>query len=102
MQTYEGMEVKFHTFLTAAVDAGEWSASRSGRFVTEGKSPIPILQVTGWTPKPVIVLSELSSVCFKKMLSFIIFSSFVVETCNYTNLFPFRREIGCKNLVIVW
>jgi hypothetical protein len=27
MNTYEGVEVKFHEFLTSALDKGEWSAS---------------------------------------------------------------------------
>jgi hypothetical protein len=32
MQAYWGVEVQFHAFLTSALDGGEWSASRLGRF----------------------------------------------------------------------
>jgi len=32
MKTYGGMELSRHTFLTSALDGGEWSVSRSGRF----------------------------------------------------------------------
>jgi hypothetical protein len=37
MKTYGRVEVQFHTVLTSAVDGGEWSASRPGRF-TPGES----------------------------------------------------------------
>jgi hypothetical protein len=30
MNTYEGVEVKFHEFLTSALEKGEWSASLPG------------------------------------------------------------------------
>jgi hypothetical protein len=33
-----GVEVKLHSFLTSALDGGEWKASRAGRF-TYGKEP---------------------------------------------------------------
>jgi len=32
MTAQEGMGVHRHSFFTSAVDGGEWSASRSGRF----------------------------------------------------------------------
>jgi hypothetical protein len=32
MKTYWGMEVQLHSFLTSALDGGEWPASRPGRF----------------------------------------------------------------------
>jgi len=32
MKTYWRVEVELHTFLTLAVDGGEWSASCPGRF----------------------------------------------------------------------
>jgi hypothetical protein len=32
MKTYWGMEVQLHAFLISALDGGEWSASRPGRF----------------------------------------------------------------------
>jgi hypothetical protein len=31
MKAYWGEEVQLHTFLTSALDGGEWSASRPGR-----------------------------------------------------------------------
>jgi len=39
MKTCEGMEVCVHAFLTLALDGGEWSASRPGRFILRGKTP---------------------------------------------------------------
>jgi hypothetical protein len=42
MKTYGGVAVHLHTFLAFALDGGEWSASRPGRF-NPGKEPlIPI------------------------------------------------------------
>jgi hypothetical protein len=32
---------------------GEWLAARSGRTLTPGKDPVPILQEAGWAPGPV-------------------------------------------------
>jgi hypothetical protein len=32
MKTYGGADVQIHVFLTSALDGGEWSASRPGRF----------------------------------------------------------------------
>jgi hypothetical protein len=42
METYVGVEVQFHTFLTSALDGGEWSASRTGRSSQGKKYPVPI------------------------------------------------------------
>jgi hypothetical protein len=43
-----------YSFLTSAVDRGEWSASRPGRALPPGKGPpVPIVQETGWTPETV-------------------------------------------------
>jgi hypothetical protein len=33
MKTYGEVEVLLHAFLTSALDGGEWSASRPGRFI---------------------------------------------------------------------
>jgi hypothetical protein len=42
MKAYGGVVVQIHIFLTSAPAEGEWSASRSGRFIP-GKEPlIPI------------------------------------------------------------
>jgi hypothetical protein len=38
--------------MTTALEGGEWSASRPGRF-TAGKDPVPIVQEAGWAPGPV-------------------------------------------------
>jgi hypothetical protein len=43
-----------YSFMTSALDGGEWSASRSGRALPPGKGPpVPIGQEAGWAPEPV-------------------------------------------------
>jgi len=42
MKTYGGIEVEIHTFLTSALHGDKWSASRSGRFTTGERDPLPI------------------------------------------------------------
>jgi hypothetical protein len=43
-----------HTFLTSALEGGEWSASRPGRALPPGKEPpVPIVQEAGLAPGPV-------------------------------------------------
>jgi len=39
MKTYWGVEIYCHAFLILALDGGEWSASRSGRFISGGRAP---------------------------------------------------------------
>jgi hypothetical protein len=49
MEVYSGLEVQFHSFLTSALDGGEWSVSHPGLF-TPGKGlPVP----TGWASQSV-------------------------------------------------
>jgi hypothetical protein len=44
----------FYSFMTSALDGGEWSASRPGRALTQGKRPpVPAGQKAGWAPEPV-------------------------------------------------
>jgi hypothetical protein len=43
-----------YSFLTSALDGGEWSASRPGRALPPGKEPpVPILQEAWWASEPV-------------------------------------------------
>jgi hypothetical protein len=43
-----------YSFMTSALDGGEWSASRPGRALPPGKGPpVPIVQEAGWAPEPV-------------------------------------------------
>jgi len=53
MKTYGGVEVSLRAFLTSAVDGGQWSASRTGRFTYGKEPPVPIAQEAGWGPEPV-------------------------------------------------
>ena len=39
--------------MTAALEGGEWSATRPGRTLPPRKDPVPILQGAGWAPGPV-------------------------------------------------
>jgi hypothetical protein len=43
-----------YSYLTSALDGGEWSSSRPGRALPPDKEPpVPIVQETGWAPEPV-------------------------------------------------
>jgi hypothetical protein len=43
-----------YSFLTSALNGGEWSASRSGRALPQRNGPpVPTAQETGRTPEPV-------------------------------------------------
>jgi hypothetical protein len=49
-----GEEYSSYSFLTSALDGGEWSASRPGRALAPGKGPsVPIVQEVRWAPEPV-------------------------------------------------
>jgi hypothetical protein len=39
MKTYGGVDVQIQIFFTSAVDGGEWSASRPGRFTPKERTP---------------------------------------------------------------
>jgi hypothetical protein len=39
MEAYWGVEIYLHAFLTSALDGGEWSASRPGRFTRRERAP---------------------------------------------------------------
>jgi hypothetical protein len=54
MEALGGGERRYssYSFSTSALEGGEWSASRPGRFFTPGKEPpVPILQEAGWAPE---------------------------------------------------
>jgi hypothetical protein len=54
MKALGGKEYSSYSFLTLALDGGEWSASRPGRALVPGKGPpVPIVQQAGWAPEPV-------------------------------------------------
>jgi hypothetical protein len=43
-----------YSFLTSALDGGEWSASLPGRVFAPGEGlPVPVEQEAGWAPQPV-------------------------------------------------
>jgi hypothetical protein len=53
MKTYWDVELYLHTFLTSAVDGGEWSASRPGHFIPRGKNPrYPLDRMLGGSQSP--------------------------------------------------
>jgi len=47
MKTYWGVEEQLHDFLTSALDGGEWSASRPGRFTASVRDAGALL-IGGW------------------------------------------------------
>jgi len=54
MKTYGGVELQIHAFITSALDGGEWSASRPGRFTPGNKARYTLDRwLAGWTLEPV-------------------------------------------------
>jgi hypothetical protein len=47
MKAYRGVEVQIHSYLTSALDGGEWLASRPGHFTPREKGP-GIRWMGGW------------------------------------------------------
>ena len=45
--------------MTTALEGGEWSAARPGRF-SLGKDPVRIVQEAGWAPGPVWTAENLA------------------------------------------
>jgi hypothetical protein len=64
MKTYWGVEVQLHAFLTSALDGGEWSASRPGRFTPREKAPF-----THWIGGSVGPRADLDAVVKRKISS---------------------------------
>jgi hypothetical protein len=52
MKTYGGAAVHILVLFTWALDEGEWSASRPGRFILWEKLPALIAKEAGWAPEP--------------------------------------------------
>ena len=48
MKTYKGVEVQFPSFLTSALNGGEWSASRPGRLTYEQQLTVPAAYEVVW------------------------------------------------------
>ena len=48
VKVYEGVVVKLHSFLSLAIDAGDWSVSRLGRYKFGGLFSGTIEQENGW------------------------------------------------------
>jgi hypothetical protein len=54
MEAYGEEEVQLDSFLTSALDGGEWSASRPGRVLPLPKGPpVPTGKEAGRAPEPV-------------------------------------------------
>jgi hypothetical protein len=44
MQTYGKVEIQLHTFITSAVNGGEWLSSRPVNFTSEERTPVSIVK----------------------------------------------------------
>jgi len=75
---YEGVEIQRHTFITAVLREGEWSASCPGRF-TRGERDPDTQWIGGWGGPRV----GLDAVAKKKILCPCQESNPVVQTINY-------------------
>jgi hypothetical protein len=52
MKVYEKVKRQNHAFLTSALDGGDLSASRAGRFTPEENPPVPIGRRLGGPQSP--------------------------------------------------
>jgi hypothetical protein len=81
-----------YTFMTSALDGGEWSALRPGRALPPGKGPpLPIGQEAGWAPEPVWTqwLEEKSScLCQESNLDRLIIQSVARHYTDSATLAP--------------
>jgi hypothetical protein len=88
-----------YSFLTSALEGGEWSASRPGRALPPDKEPpVPIVQEAGWAPEPVWTqrLEEKSSASVGDRTPAV---HFVVRHCtdSYPVSYAFVRDtFNCK------
>jgi hypothetical protein len=48
MKAYGGVNAQIHTFLTSALDGGEWSDSLLGHFTPGKQPPVPIALLQSW------------------------------------------------------
>jgi len=53
MKTVGGAEVQLHTFLTSALEEGEWSTSQLGPYTFGKAPPVSHEYETAWGPDPV-------------------------------------------------
>jgi hypothetical protein len=49
----DGIDFQLQLFLTLALDGGEWSTSRPGRFTFEKRDPAPTEEEAWWAPDSV-------------------------------------------------
>jgi hypothetical protein len=58
MKANMGVEVQPHSFLTMALDGGEWSASQPGHFTPSKEPLVATEQEAEWAPEPVWTLQR--------------------------------------------
>jgi hypothetical protein len=82
------MRYSSYSFLTSALDEGEWSVSRPGRALPPGKG----------TPAPTRIIPfgrNLASVAVKKFSHFICFAKKFYKICNFNLICEDNGAINC-------
>jgi hypothetical protein len=54
MKVYRRAELWLHSFLTSALDGGEWPPHTPDALPLGKEHPVPIERETGWAPEPVM------------------------------------------------
>jgi hypothetical protein len=97
-----GRRYSSYSFMTSALDGGDWSASRPGHVLPPGKGPpVPTGQEAGWAPEPVWThrLEEKSSSPAGYRTSIAWSSSpypdtILTELPRHLNTKPWENEVG--------
>jgi hypothetical protein len=90
-----------YSFLTSALEGGEWSASRPARALPPGKEPpVPTVQEAGWAPEQVWMqrVEEKSSASIGDRTPAI--QSIVRHCTDWTTLVPLNTVIKRKSLIL--
>jgi hypothetical protein len=97
MKMYGGLQRKLHAFLPSALDVGEWSASRPGRFTLREKAT-GTHWIGGWVgPRAVLDIAVVQYQQIKMILTLKLKSQ-----TSYVNVYYSVQNIYCHCFKLNW